>query len=162
MRTLCCCSVGSFFFFSVSTRARTFLLAFVPSFLCLDGRDFRARLTAFAVSRRRRVRPFGRLARDWVSAQQSPQKQGSRPLFATASLELNGHDATGFTRPYRNPSLARIVYSISKTLRYVQGGILSFLPAQTANQEDFPMGRLGRRGRGAMCRRKARTERRQN
>ena len=126
MRTLCCCIVFSFFL-SVSTRARTFLLAFVPSFLCLDGRDFRARLTDRSVSRRRRVRPVGRLARDWVPAQQSPQKQGSRPLFATASLKLNGHDATGYTRPYRDPSLARIVYSISKTLRYAQGGILAFL-----------------------------------
>jgi len=72
------------------------------------------------------VRPVGRLARDWVPAQQSPQKQGSRPLFATASLKLSGHDATGYTRPYRDPSLARIVYSISKTLRYAQGGILAF------------------------------------
>ena len=78
--------------------------------------------SALAFRRRRRRPMLRRLARDCVSDQPSPQKRSPQHIREPRAFSSCGHNATGPTRPYRDPLLAKIFVYYTKTPIFPQGG----------------------------------------
>lgn len=137
MRTLCCCILSFPFVLLVSTRRRTFYLGSSLCYLGFHGCEIRARERSSRWRRRPFAAPRSQLSFGSVIFS---KKRIAHGCIRNRERELNGHDATGFSRPYRDHFFRRLRYSISKvttqrngvfSLFYRPSGLISKL-------EDWP------------------------
>ena len=100
MRTLCCCIILSFSFFCLGSALAGLTPVSWTSTVAKSARTTEVELA-------QETRSGVSLATGFPPS--SPAKTRLAVRFATASFVLVGHDATGMTRPYRNPSLCKVV-----------------------------------------------------